>query len=595
VKTVDPKKKPRKIKKRRFKKRQVEVIQNPTSKNYVVKDAIDNLDHSYKVDVQRESFWSKVANFFRVKLRNEQRTRTDRFFYKLKNWWPLSRLSGRIFLIYVAVVLLGTLLLSVPGVVIDNQFKWDFLTALFTTSSAFSDTGLAIANTSADYSFWGQLIIVLLIELGGIGVMTIKIVVYLALNRKISINDTNLAQIERGNDNLNSAIVLIRDGFLVLTSIQLVAMSLLFFVFYFAMPGTQGDALVWDEVSQTMQHTNLETVSPYHNFSKSLWYAIFHSTSAINNAGFDLVSANSLQPYNVQGHYSHLLQVIFLLEWVLGGLGYPTFHDIKRKFKARRTGETVRFSLYTKLNFIIYFILFIVGPLAIFGSEMNDRSNSLIFNYYSIDQFGNAIDLTPKPGENVAMDIIFNASSTRNAGFSSVNINNFNGGSKAIMGALMFIGSAPSSTAGGIRTTTLAVIMLATLSVIRNRDHVIAFKRRIPDRVVKRAFAVFFMSALILTIAIVAAYVDSSGAIVSDRNGDSSIVELFLLFASAFGTVGLNPFSPEKTLALGVLTKVLLILIMFLGQLGISNTLLIFVKSGAKRHYDYLEEEVVIG
>jgi Trk-type K+ transport system membrane component len=276
-------------------------------------------------------------------------------------------------------------------------------------------------------------------------------------------------------------------------------------------------------------------------------------------------------------------------------LGYPTFHDIKKKFKARRTGETVRFSLFTKLNFIVYFTLFILGPLSVFGTEIADSSKSLIFNNYSLDANGNAVNLTPKPAGVIAMDIIFNASSTRNAGFSSININDFNGGSKAIMGVLMFIGSAPSSTAGGIRTTTLAILILSTISIIRNRQNVIAFKRKIPSEIVVRAFAVLFLSALILAIGIIISFADSSNAIASGHAGDSAIIESFLLFTSAFGTVGLNPFSAEQTYALGALTKITLIFIMFLGQLGISNALLIFVKSGVKRHYDYLEESVVIG
>jgi len=590
--TNEEKKKPKRPKrgKKSFQKREIEIVKKQANPNSFFKRLRRDLDHSYRVDVQRETVWTKMLKFFHVKSINEQKTRSDRFFYKVKNWWPLSKLSGRIFLIYLIIVVLGTLLLAIPGIVINTQFQGDFLTSLFTTSSAFSDTGINIANPSADYSFWGQLIILILIELGGIGVMTLKIVLYLAINKKISINDTYLAQAERGSGNLKNAIVLVRNGFLVLTSIQIFAIGFLFFVFYFTEPGTVSDNLGPDGLKM-----DLGTISPYHNFSKSLWYSIFHSTSAINNAGFDIVSANSLQPYNVQGHHSYLIQIVFLIEWVLGGLGYPTFHDIKLKIQARKTGEIVRFSLFTKLNFIVYFTLFVLGPLSVFGSEIANRSNSLIFNYYQTNADGSVVIGDAKASGVVAMDIIFNVSSTRNAGFSSINVNDFNAASKTIMSMLMFVGSAPSSTAGGIRTTTFAIIILGTVSIIRNRDNVLAFKRRVPTSTVHRAFAVFFMSIFVLTIAIVIGYIDSHNAIGSGHTGDATIVELMLLFSSAFGTVGLNPFDPSQTLALGALTKVVLILIMFLGQLGISNALTIFVKSGAKRHYDYIEEDVVIG
>ncbi|ATG97606.1 TrkH family potassium uptake protein [Mesoplasma lactucae] len=574
------------------------------SKESTLKKDFDSLDHSVNNNEPKVSLFDKMRNHFSAKKTKKQtkknlekQTKKTSALNKLKNWWPLSKVSGRIFLIYICVIIAGMILLAIPGVVIKEGIKWDFLTSLFTTSSAFSDTGIDTVNPSADYSFWGQLIILFLIEMGGVGILTFKVVLYLALNKRISVSDAQLAQSERGSSDLYSAVGMIRDGFVWLTSVQILAMAILFFAFYFTDPAQTSDYVL------NGKKENLEAISSYHSFPKALWFAVFHSTSAINNAGFDIVSPNSLQPYNTSGNVSYLIQITFLVEWVVGGLGYPTYHDLKKKIKAKRKGEFVPFSLFTKLNFIVYGTLFIAGPLAVFGIEFADRDGSLIFNNYTAttNEVGvvdpTSIKMTgEKPVGEAIMNIIFNTTSTRNAGFSTININDFNAGSKTVMGILMFIGSAPSSTAGGIRTTTLAVIILAINAIVHGRSKTTAFKKTIPDKTVKRAFGVFFLSALIVAIAIIICYADSHKVLSISYNGDAAIVELFMLVTSAYGTVGLNPFTASQTFEFGVLTKLVIIVMMFIGQFGISNTLLVFNKNtSAEEQYGYLEEEVVIG
>ncbi|ATI73809.1 sodium transporter [Mesoplasma florum] len=551
---------------------------------------------------------SNKSKWLHFKKNKEQKNKFDphKAFLKLKTWWPLSKVSGRIFLIYLFIVLFGGFLLCIPGIVVNNDlngydFRWDYLTGIFTASSAFSDTGINIIDPSHDYTFWGQLILLILIEMGGIGVLTLKIILFISINKKISLSDTVVAQSERGNDVKSSTIELIKDGFIFLTFIQLIAAGVLFFLFFFSEPATQ-----------SLNGTELNVVSPYHNFIKSIWFAIFHSTSAINNAGYDLLSTNSLQPYNIEGHQAYAIQIVFLLEWVIGGLGYPTFHDIKRKMRARRVGQKVKFSLFTKLNFWVYSTLFVVGPLLIFLSEYSNQTNSLIFNYYTYDVDPltqmpiNVIVTEAKPTFAVAMDIIFNTTACRNAGFSTVPINDFNASSKTILSSLMFIGSAPSSTAGGIRTTTFAIILLSTWAIIRNKSYTSAFKKVIPAETVRRSFSVFFISVFILTIVIILIYFDSNGFLTPgiengvagelvQNQGDASIVQILTLITSAYGTVGMNPFTQHQMYNFGVLTKLLIILCMFLGQLGISNTLLAFIKPSRKTNFKYLEEDVTIG
>ena len=554
------------------------------------------LDHAIEKNKVNASFFQSLKRFFSINSKVEEQTSKDKAFLKLKNWWPLSKISGRIFLIYIVTIIAGMILLAIPGIVLNHNFKWDFLTSLFTTSSAFSDTGITIADTSSDYSFWGQLIIILLIEMGGVGVLTFKVILYLMINKKISVSDASLAQSERGSSNLNSAVVMIRDGFLWLTAVQIIGAAILFFAFYFTVPNPNTN-YIYNGEQQVLNLT-----SPYHNFVRSLWFSIFHSTSAINNAGFDIISSGSLQPYNHTGNVSYLIQITFIVEWVIGGLGYPTFHDIKNKINAWRKGESIPFSLFTKLNFVIYLFLFFAGPLAIFGLEFSNRSNSLIFNNYTANTSSlgimdpeSIIITTSKPVGEVVMNIIFNTTSTRNAGFSSVNINDFSAGSKTVMGILMFIGSAPSSTAGGIRTTTLAIIILGIISITRGRARVTAFKKTIPDKTVKRAFGVFFLSAVLVSLTLIICYADSHAVLSIVYKGDEAVVGLFVLITSAFGTVGMSPLTGEQMYQLGILTKLVIIVVMFLGQLGVSNALLAFAKNSNDEQFGYLEEEVVIG
>ncbi|AGR40838.1 TrkH family potassium uptake protein [Spiroplasma taiwanense] len=526
----------------------------------------------------------------------------NNFFSKLKNWWPFSRISGRIISIYLISILIGGFLLSIPGVVLTEQNYWQFITGMFTASSAISDTGITILQTNTNYSFIGELLIIIMCQIGGIGILTVKIVLMVMLGRKISLDDQSVAQTERGNSALSNTVEMIRDAFIFLLWLEIIGVFFLFFGFYFT-PMDLGT--VYNEKFQPLENLINENsvTNPYHDFSKSLWAAIFHSISATNNAGFDIVSGNSLLPYNQGNSHAYLLQVTFLFQWVIGGLGYPTYHDIKRKIKAKREGKTVRFSLFTKLNFIMYSILFILGPLLVFMTEhfTVEESKILLDGKYIKDTEGNINWVTTGEWKKThiwIMDLLFNVSSTRNAGFATVDVNEFTAGSKFVMSVWMFIGAAPSSTAGGIRTTTFAICILAIYSIMRNKKSVEAFKKKIPDDTVKRAFAVVFLSFFIVVTSIFVVYLDSNKMLYATdttKHTESTIIKLIMYVCSAFGTVGFQPFSNEQIIQLGVISKLMLVITMFVGQLGISNTLLAFVKPRNKQNFGYLEEEVVIG
>ncbi|WP_338969942.1 potassium transporter TrkG [Spiroplasma endosymbiont of Labia minor] len=580
-------------------------------------DLTDTEEHRKKIKKIVKENKEKFVERKRLRLQKKQdahekmRVENNRvsFFTKLKNWWPLSKTAGKIFLIYVAIVLIGGSLLSIPGVVNSSaNSNWNLITGIFTASSAFSDTGISILIIRSDYSIWGQIIILILIQIGGVGILTLKVLLLMLFRARVTYETSSSAYTERGNGSLNRSKDMIFFGIIFLFVTEFIGAFLLFFAFFFIHaqdPNTDGI-------------TGIE-FTDFYKKPLAIWAALFHSISATNNAGFDIISNSSLLPYN-QNHWAYFIQIIFMFQWIVGGLGFPTFYDIKRKIAARKAGQRVRFSLFTKLNFVVYLVLFVIGPLLVYLSELSSGIDSQILYVwrYTKGYLENNMTRPPLYSEllgsrdsiSAFMNILFNTTSCRNAGFSTVDINNFNGGSKIILSVLMFIGSAPSSTAGGIRTTTFAILILEIWAIMRSQKEIYVFKKRIPQETVKRSLAVFFISFILVFITVFVVYTDSYDVInvpISDEiqnngaaidGGDKSIPSLITIITSAFGTVGLNPFTSgvnSQMWHLGVLSKIMLILLMFIGQLGISNTLLVFVKPGVKKQIAYLDEDVMIG
>ncbi len=492
---------------------------------------------------------------------------------KNKNLWPLSKIAGRFVVWYAIAILIGTILLASPICLsytgkniggsnkYEHNYEWDFLSSLFTASSSFSDTGLTVVNVAADYNFLGQLIIAILIEIGGFGIITFKVMFFIFIGKKLTLKDRLLAQGERGSTTLGGTIQLIKSGFIFLIVIEIIATIALFGPFYFyKVPDSEINNL---------------NIIPEHNFLLSLWSSIFCSISAINNAGFDIIGKSSLAPYNKL----YIIQFIFMLEFIIGGIGFPTFYDILRKIKSKYNKTPARLTLFTKLNLITYAAVSIVGLIFVFSTEGT---------YHGAD----GVLETSTSGFNFFMNIFFNVMSTRNAGFSTIDCGLFRNSSKFIMSIMMFIGSAPSSTAGGIRTTTLSVIILTIFSVFKNGE-VTAFKKQIPSETVKKSSAVFILSIVLLllsTLITLSIYENSTDAVY----GGFSYIDILFLYSSAFGTTGLSTLSTENMLGLTTISKIILILLMIIGQIGISNVLSMF-KVKNKKEYKLVEENLMIG
>lgn len=556
-----------------------------------------------------------------------------------------NTVNKKILLSYIYIIALGTVLLMTPWTM-KKAYQWDFFTALFNASSAFSDTGLTWVSPANDMKFFGQLVILLLIQIGGVGIMTLKIILFILIGKNIGISERLLLQSERGNAKLGGTVQLIKNAFYVLFIVEIIGAVVLFFYFYFTRIDyleslkTQSLGSIMDlfkkmiPINEKFQIFLEETVPDwsqyvldrenasdqitkiisainnkyqgntesfflvvkpeyleklvnnsfmvsFHNFGRSFWSGIFHSVSATNNAGFDIIGVNSLNPY--KQHY--FVQFIFLVQLVIGGIGYPVFFDLKQKTLARYRGMKLNFSLFTKISVIYYFVIAVVGIILVMLIEylvpvaQNDQNqlfiNRGVFNATKTHFEGN-------------MAIIFSVFSTRSAGFSTVDINYFKAPTKFIFSILMWIGASPSSTGGGIRTTTLVLAILSVIASAKRKTSINMFKTKVVNETVRRATAVFIVAFLIIILVTI---------IIMVENTSITVLEGIFMATSAFGTSGLTIIADfsAKFGDFGVVSKLALISLMFMGQLGVSNTLLLAAKKNEIERFSYLEQDVPIG
>lgn len=346
---------------------------------------------------------------------------------------------------FLAVILAGTLLLMLP---FATQ-EWggaSFMDALFTATSATCVTGLVVQDTATYWSFFGQCVILLLIQIGGMGVVTLAVAITVISGRKIGLMQRSTMQ---------ETIAAPSMGGIVRTTGFIIKMT--------AFVELLGAAAM------------LPVFAKEFGIIRGAWYALFHSISAFCNAGFDLMGIkekfSSLTDY--AGNPLINLVVIFLI--VTGGVGFMTWNDIKihkRNFSKYRMQSKV--------------ILVVTAMLIVFPA--------IYFYFYEFS--GEIWDGTPV-GEKL-LSALFTSVTPRTAGFSTIDLNVLSEAGKMIVILLMLIGGSPGSTAGGIKTTTVAVVLLTTLSVFRRREETNCFGRRIEEDTIKYAATILFMYASLL-------------------------------------------------------------------------------------------------
>ncbi len=482
---------------------------------------------------------------------------------------------------YLLTILIGSLLLYSPGALRyygylkqPNGETYTYLDSLFTAVSAFSDTGLTIVETWDHYTWFGHLVIITLITLGGIGVLSIGALIINWASSKMNLKTRLNLKNERGSTKLGGSMELIKVAiFVILLGIFL---GTLFLTPYFYYNGPSTDTF-WIELKG--------------NWGNSFWVSLFHAASAINNAGFDIMGGSSLLPF-VSDVY---VQMIFIFLIIIGGIGFPVIYDIWKwlKFKFQKNKEIFHWSLFTKITVSAYFLIFFIGLIIVFVLEFaSSDPNSLINLAQSNSK--TSIGRTFTMWE-VINSIIFSTFSTRNAGFSTIPIHLYQESTRIVWSVLMWIGSSPASTAGGIRTTTFALIVIASFYSLRGSKRVFAFKRRIPDVTITKSFVIGMSSLMLIVLSSTVLLIDIYSIPEQIIKQGSVFGTIFFEVSSAFGTTGL---STGITPYLGDISKIMVILLMIIGQLGVSTTLVILSSMKEKKIDEEVihgEEEVLIG
>ena len=442
--------------------------------------------------------------------------------HKNKKGFKLSS-TQTILLSFLITIFLGAFLLSLP-IASTKHTSTDFLSCVFTATSSMCVTGLVVVDTATHWTFFGQLIILILIQLGGLGVIFVTSIIAILLGQRI-----NLIQ----RTTLQEALSLRKvGGIIVLTKFIIKG------VFLFESMG----ALV------LFTHF-IKEFDPL----KAMWYSIFHSISAFCNAGFDLMGFRGVFSSLTFYKSNVLVNVTIMLLIVIGGLGFTVWDTIcKMKFNFRK------YTLQSKLVLITTLML-IIAP-------------AIYFYFFEYNQL---------PGTTRVLSSLFQSVTTRTAGFNTQDFSKMSEVGQAISIMLMLIGGSPGSTAGGMKTTTIAILIISTFAIFRQENEAHIFDRRIEIQIVKNAITLF---TLYLNLFLLFSFIIC-------KIENSSLMQACFEVGSAIGTVGLSlSFTPNIT----SVSKIILIVLMFLGRIG-GLTFIYAILPSLNKKAGYIAEDIVVG
>lgn len=433
-------------------------------------------------------------------------------------------------LLFLAAIAVGTLLLWLPFAA--EGPRTTPMQALFTAVSAVCVTGLTVVDTGTHWSAAGEVVVLGLIQIGGLGIMTLASIVVLALNRRLGVQAKHLANAER---------TAVSTGEIRPLLVGVVRYSLLF----------EAVGAVLLVIGFRIAHDR--------PFATDLWHGVFHSVSAFNNAGFGL-RADSLTAYVGNWWINGVIAGLV----ICGGIGFPVLLELRRRMATPRP-QRASLTLHTRITLITTGVLLVAGTLVLLAIEWTD---------------GRTMGPLSVPEKVLASG--FQSVQTRTAGFNSIDIGAMDTVSWMLMSVLMFVGGGSAGTAGGIKVTTFAVIALMIWAEVRGDADVHAHRRRLPERAQRRAVAIAAIS--------MGAVVVGSLAIksLSPTDLDRALFEA----TSAFGTVGL---STGITAGLPEPAQAVLIGLMYLGRLGPLTLGTALVLRERHLRFRYPEEQPILG
>ena len=425
---------------------------------------------------------------------------------------------------FAAMIIVGTLLLMLPFSSKSGTVT-PFLDCLFTATSSSCVTGLIVHDTATHWSLFGQIVILIMIQIGGMGIVTMSILAVMLSGKRVNLTQRSTMQESISAHKVGGIIQLSR--FIIITSLVIELLGAIAFSFVFCRD---------------------------YGFLKGIWMSVFHSVSAFCNAGFDLMGETAKFSSLTSYVYNPVVNITVMLLIIIGGIGFLTWDDIKtNKWHIRH------YRVQSKIIFLVTAILILVPALYFFFFEFNNLS------------FGKGILVS-----------LFQAVTPRTAGFNTVDASQLSETGNTVVTVLMLIGGAPGSTAGGMKITTVAVLIAATVSVFRKRDSAHILRRRVSDETVKIAATVLVMYIVLFVF----------GAMVISSIESLPLTDCLYETASAIGTVGLTT---GITPSLSAVSRIVLIILMYMGRVGGLTIVFATFGSTQKNLVKYPQATITVG
>ncbi|MEK5071325.1 TrkH family potassium uptake protein [Sporosarcina sp. FSL K6-1508] len=429
---------------------------------------------------------------------------------------------------YFLAIAFSLLLLNLPGVYLPG-IKISFIDSLFTAVSAVSVTGLTPISIGNTYSVFGICMLMLVLQIGGIGIMSIGTFFWLLVKKRIGLRERQLIMVEHNQYSLAGLVHLIKEIIKIIILIEIIG-GFIFTVYIMRF---------------------------YDSFGEALLNGMFMSVSATTNAGFDISGTSLTQYFN-----DYFVQILTMILIILGAIGFPVLMEVKSYFSKKV--PHFRFSLFTKITTATFGILLVFGTVMIFILESMHSFKGMALH------------------ERI-FTALFHSVSSRSAGLTTYDVTKFSEATDIFVSSLMFIGASPSSVGGGIRTTTFAIAVLFLINFARGNQVINIFHRQIKLIDVFRSFAVIILALMMVMTALLILLITEPGV---------PVVALLFEITSAFGTCGM---SLGITSELSVVGKVIIMLLMFIGRVGLISFLFTLGGKTKKVHYHYPKERVIIG
>jgi len=433
---------------------------------------------------------------------------------------------------YLLAVTASVLLLLIPAVH-KTGVEVRFVDSVFTAVSAVSVTGLTSINISETYSVFGYFVIMFIMQFGGVGIMALGTFFWMLLGKKIGLRSRQLIMADHNQITLSGLVHLIKEIIKIIFVIEIIGALIL----------------------------GLHFFNYYPTWNEAFLHGLFAAVSATTNAGMDINGA-SLVPY-ADDYFVQLINVLLI---VLGAIGFPVLIEVKAYLfrKKSDSGLQFRFSLFTKLTTVTFLGLLIFGTVFIFILEFQHFFRGMTWHKSFFYAF-------------------FQATTTRSGGLSTMDISEFTLPTLLVLSILMFIGASPSSVGGGIRTTTFALNILFIYHFAKGQRHIKVFNRELHEGDILKSLAITMLAFIMCFTSVV---------LISVSDPEQQLIAIIVEVCSAFGTTGLSMGITPDLSSFG---KIILMVLMFIGRIGLTSFLFIIGGKEKKTKYHYPKERVITG